>query len=114
MSGWLAADRYQDAAELAFYIPGQPNVFAVNLSGRGNQYDLWPGFPDLARQGDDLLLVVDESEEMHSTVARLAPYFVDVRRDTLVELRNRRGVVAQRRLWLLRNWRTGWPVTRAR
>ena len=111
---WLAADRYQEAAELAFYAPAHPTVFSMNLSGRGNQYDLWPRFPDLARPGDDLLLVVDEGNEMHGTVARLAPYFVDVRRDTLVELRNRRGVVAQRRLWVLREWRTGWPVPPAR
>lgn len=111
---WLAADRYQDAAELAFYAPAHPPVFAVNLSGRSNQYDLWPGFPDLASRGDDLVLVVDESDEMHSTVARLAPYFLEVRRDTLVELRSRRGVVAQRRLWVLRDWRTGWPVSRER
>ena len=111
---WLAADRYQESGELAFYAPAHPTVFSMNLSGRRNQYDLWPGFPELAKPGDDLLLVVDESDEMHGTVARLAPYFADVRRDSLVELRNRRGVVAQRRLWVLRDWRTGWPIPRER
>ena len=107
---WLGADRYQDAAELAFYTPRHPVVFAMNLSGRGNQYDLWPRFPELARRGDDLVVAVDESPQMHSTVARLSGYFGEARRDRLVELRNRRGVVTQRRLWLLRGWLGGWPI----
>lgn len=106
---WLGADRYQDAAELAFSTPGHAFVFSMNLSGRPNQYDLWPRFPDLAHAGDDLLLVVDESAEMHGTVVRLAPFFAEARRDALLALRNSRGVVSLRRLWILRGWRGDWP-----
>src|SRR5439155_7728412 len=91
------------------YSPSHPSTFAVNLSGRGNQYDLWPGFPDVARAGDALVLVVDETPDVHGTVARLAPYFTSVARGDVVDLRTRRGVVSQRRLWLLSGWRGGWP-----
>ena len=107
---WLGADRYQDASEIAFYTPGNPFVFSVNLSGRGNQYDLWPRFFDVARPGDDLVVVVDESVETHGTIVQLAPFFAESRRDRLLPLRNRRGVVAQRRMWVLRGWRGGWPT----
>ena len=48
---WLGGDRYQEAAELAFYAPGTPATFAMNLAGRVNQYDLWPRFPEAARRG---------------------------------------------------------------
>jgi 4-amino-4-deoxy-L-arabinose transferase-like glycosyltransferase len=108
-ASWLGADRYQDAAELAFCSPSHPSTFAMNLSGRGNQYDLWPGFPDVARAGDALVVVVDETPDVHGTVARLAPHFTSVTRGDVVDLRTRRGVVSQRRLWILSGWRGGWP-----
>ena len=57
----MAANRYQDAAELAFNLPGQPEVFSLNLGGRDNQYRYWPGFPERARAGDDLLLVLADA-----------------------------------------------------
>jgi 4-amino-4-deoxy-L-arabinose transferase-like glycosyltransferase len=108
---WLGADRYQEAAELAFYLPEHPTTFAMNLSGRGNQYDLWPPFPELAQRGDDLVLVVDETPDVHGTVARLTPFFAGVSRGDVVDLRNRRGVVSQRRVWMLRDWQGSWPTT---
>jgi hypothetical protein len=106
---WFAADRYQDAAELAFHLPDRPTTFSLNLSGRSNQYDLWPGFADRARLGDHLVVAVDDTPDTNPVVLRLAPYFGSVTRDSLVELRNRHGLVAQRRLWLLRDWIGGWP-----
>ena len=106
---WLGADRYQDASEIAFYASGRPTVFSMNLSGRGNQFDLWPRFPDRARPGDALVLIVDESPQTHGTIVQLAPFFADVRRDELLPLRSRRGVVSERRLWILRGWNGGWP-----
>ena len=107
---WAGADRYQDAAELAFNIPNHPTTFSLNFAGRGNQYDLWPGFARTARPGDDLVLAVDETPDVHPAVARLSPYFRSVSRDRLVELRSRHGVVADRRLWVLRGWTGGWPA----
>ena len=109
---WIAADRYNDAAELAFYAPGHPTTFSLNLGGRTNQYDLWPGFADLARTGDNLVVALDESAEVHPIVAQLARYFKTIARDTLVDMKNRHGLVSQRRLWVLREWIGGWPPRR--
>ncbi|MDB4878304.1 MAG: putative rane protein [Gemmatimonadetes bacterium] len=108
---WLGGDRYQEAAELAIQDPAHPTTFAMNLSGRPNQYDLWPRFPDRAKAGDNLVLVLDESDGPHDVVTLLAPYFQSVRLDHLVSLRRGEGEVGQRRLWLLSGWRGGWPST---
>jgi 4-amino-4-deoxy-L-arabinose transferase-like glycosyltransferase len=109
-TAWLAADRYQEAAELALQLPGHPTTFATNLSGRANQYDLWPRFPDLARPGDALVLVVDESAEPHAAIVRLSPYFTTIERGPLVELRRGSGEIGRRRVWTLVGWRGGWPA----
>ena len=83
---YVGADRYQDASEIVIFAhtrfrrATRPDsatfVFAVNQSGRRNQYDLWPRFPDVARPGDDLLLVLDDGDDFHSSARRLAPFFV--------------------------------------
>ena len=96
---WLAADRYQDASELAFTMPDHPQVFALNLAGRPNQYDLWPGVRDSLRTGDDLTLVLDDEPDPPPPVARLAPYFARIERGALVEMHRGDLVVARRRLW---------------
>jgi hypothetical protein len=106
---WIAAERYQDASELAFHIPSHPTGFSLNFAGRSNQFDLWPGFPQLAHPGDDLVLTVDEAPEEHPIVRLLAPYFRGISRDSLVALRSPNGVVAQRRIWVLRGWSGDWP-----
>jgi len=107
---WVAADRYQDAAELGLHLPGHPTVFSLNFGGRTNQYELWPRFADRAHPGDALIVALDESIGRHPIVATLAPYFHDVTRDSLVDLTNRRGIVTQRRLWVLRGWTGSWPA----
>jgi 4-amino-4-deoxy-L-arabinose transferase-like glycosyltransferase len=111
---WLAGDRYQEASVLAFYTDPHPRVFATNLSGRPNQYDLWPRFPDEAKPGDNLVLVVDDSEEghPHEAVRELTPYFAEVRRGPLAPLRRGSGVIGARRIWTLVAWRGGWPSSR--
>ena len=106
---WMAADRYQDASELSFHLPNHPTTFSLNLSGRSNQFDLWPGFADTAHEGDDLAVAVDETADTNPIILRLAPFFETFARDSLVELRNRHGVVTQRRVWVMRRWRGGWP-----
>jgi 4-amino-4-deoxy-L-arabinose transferase-like glycosyltransferase len=109
---WLAADRYQEASELAFHAPGQPTTFAVNLSGRRNQYDLWPRFPDVARQGDALVLVLDEVDHVHHSAYALQPFFETMTMGPLVELRRGEGVIGRRRIWILTGYRGGWPEQR--
>jgi dolichyl-phosphate-mannose-protein mannosyltransferase len=96
---WLAADRYQDAAELAFHLAGHPTVFSLNLGGRSNQYDLWPTARDSLRLGDGLTVVLDDVDGTPPPAAKLAPHFARVDRGTRVEMRRRGQVVARRRLW---------------
>jgi 4-amino-4-deoxy-L-arabinose transferase-like glycosyltransferase len=96
---WLAADRYQDAAELAFNMPGHPTVFSLNLAGRPNQYDLWPTARDSMRRGDALTAILDDVPDPPPPVAQLSPHFSHVERGALVELHRGGHVVARRRLW---------------
>ena len=110
---WLGADRYQEASELAFHDPFHRPTFSLNLSGRPNQYDLWPAFSDLAKPGDNLVLVLDESAGSPGPITRLSPYFSDVRRSTVIALRRQQGEIGRRRLWTLVSWRGGWPVPNA-
>jgi undecaprenyl-diphosphatase len=46
-SVFLMSDAYQIAGEVAFYAPGQPRVYNVNLGRRMNQYDVWGGLDKL-------------------------------------------------------------------
>jgi 4-amino-4-deoxy-L-arabinose transferase-like glycosyltransferase len=101
---WIAGDRYQEASELAFHIRAHPETFAMNVAGRPNQYDLWPRFSDVAKPGDNLLLVVDEGAEPHAAVTTLAPYFAEVRKSDLMVLRRNGRHVGTRRAWLMLSW----------
>ena len=109
---WMGGDRYQEASELAFHVESHPTTFAVNVAGRANQYDLWPRFPDRAHSGDNLLLVLDDSDQPPAPIERLAPFFASVRRGDRVMLRRGRSEIAARRLWLLLGWSGRWPVAR--
>ncbi len=106
---WIAGDKYQDASELAFHLPERPVTFSLNLSSRPNQYDLWPGFPQLARRGDDLIVVLDEVPYPHHTAVVLAPLFRSMTKGSLVPLtRPGEGVATRRRIWLFRGWKGTW------
>ena len=111
---WLAGDRYQEASVLAFYTPSHPRVFATNLSGRPNQYDLWPRFPDVAERGDNIVIVLDDSDEghPHEAIKALAPFFDEARRGPLAPLRRGSGEIGARRVWMLVGWHGGWPASR--
>jgi len=107
---WVAADRYQDASELAYHLPGRPEAFCLCLTGRHNQYELWPSFASRAAPGDALVAAVDERPGVHENVARLAPYFQRVTRGALAPLLRGDDTVAVRRVWLLEGYRGGWPA----
>lgn len=110
---WLGVDRYQDAAEVAFHLPDHPEVFSLNLGGRPNQYDFWPGFAARARPGDDLVLAVDDPEgEIHTAVQRLASHFGTVVRGERVELKrdDDEPPISVRRIWTLEGWNGTWPA----
>ncbi|HEY4218924.1 MAG TPA: glycosyltransferase family 39 protein [Gemmatimonadaceae bacterium] len=106
---WLGGDRYQEASVLAFYTPTHPATFATNLGGRPNQYDLWPGFRNRAQAGDNLVLVLDDSQTPPSPIVALAPYFAMVQPAEVVTLRRGSGEIGTRRIWRLTGWRGGWP-----
>lgn len=107
---WVATDRYQEASELAFHLPGKPRTFALNLTSRPNSYDYWPGFAGTAARGDGLVLVVDQTASpLHPTVEMLRPHFRTVRRgEPFVASRNGE-VLRQFQIWSLDGWRGTWP-----
>ena len=107
---WIASDRYEDASELAFHLPGHPTVLSVNLVRRPNQYDLWPGFRDLARPGNCLLLAIGTGPEPHPLVELLRPHFETTRVIESFAAERSGGVIRARRLWLLDGWRGSWPM----
>ena len=99
---WVAADRYQDASELAFHLPDQPTVFALNLGGRTNQYDIWPNAFDKIRPGDGLVAAFDADAKGDSLAGVVGTWFAESKRGETVALRRGDGVVSERRLWLYR------------
>lgn len=111
---WVAADRYQEASELAFHLPGHPRTFSLNLTTRGNHYDFWPSFRQLARRGDSMVLVVDELATAHPTVQLLAPHFSVTRRGEMVTLARNGDPVKYLRIWRLDGWLGGWPQPQLR
>ncbi|HEX6964144.1 MAG TPA: glycosyltransferase family 39 protein, partial [Gemmatimonadaceae bacterium] len=112
---WVAGDRYQDAAELAFHLPEHPTVFSLNLNSRQNQYALWPGFTRAARPGDNLVVVLTPPEGGEGgrspVVEALIPHFESVRRGSLVALGRGDDVRSRRRVWMFEGWRGSWPAT---
>jgi 4-amino-4-deoxy-L-arabinose transferase-like glycosyltransferase len=106
---WLGGDRYQEAAELAFWSRGHPLTFATNIAGRPNQYDLWPGFATVAQPGDNFVIVLDETEEPHAALRLIQPYFRSAERGLLVPMMRAGGLIGTRRIWTLVGWRGGWP-----
>ncbi len=111
---WIAADRYQDASELAFHLSGHPTVFALNMAGRPNQFDLWPTAGDSLRLGDGMVVVLDDVEGggVPTPVARLSPHFASVVQGERVDLRwGSSRVVGRRRLWHFFNLTVPLPAT---
>jgi len=43
------ANRHEDAAEAAFYMPGQPEVWCVGIGSRPTAYDYFDDQPDFAK-----------------------------------------------------------------
>ncbi len=99
---WVAADRYQDASELAFHLPSQPTVFALNLGGRPNQYDLWPSPYERVRPGDGLVVALDSDVHGDSLARVVSQWFADTKQGETISLRRGEGEVTQRRVWLFR------------
>ncbi|MES2176216.1 MAG: glycosyltransferase family 39 protein [Gemmatimonadota bacterium] len=108
----VAADRYQDVSELAYHLPDRPLVFCTCLSGRHNQYEIWPSFPSVGQPGDNLVLALEDTSASAGSPAKLGPYFDRVTRGSLAPLMRGGDTVAMRRIWTLEGYRGGWPVGR--
>jgi 4-amino-4-deoxy-L-arabinose transferase-like glycosyltransferase len=106
---FIAADRYQEASEIAFWIAGNPETFALNLGSRHNQYDLWARFPDRARIGDRLVVALDETDGVPATIVTLDPHFASILRGELVEMHRGNGIIGLRRIYTLDGWKGSWP-----
>lgn len=105
---WIAADRYQDASELAFNLPANPRVFSLNLGGRPNQYDLWPSIYSVASHSDCALVVVDEGAAGEQIVRRIG---ADSAALVSHAVMNWRGTpVGRRAIWLVRGLPSAKPV----
>ena len=107
---WLGADRYQDAAELAFLTPGHPTVFAFNVGGRPNQYDLWRSFPAAARVGDGLVVALDTGAAGAGIARTLSRRFAAAAPGAQVALTRGHDTITVRRLWRFTGWRGSWPA----
>ena len=105
---WIAGNRFQDASQLAFYLKGHPFVFSLNIRSRANQYDLWPGFPQLAKPGDDLILVLDDSVEAPIAGA-FTPYFSRLTEGERIVTGGSQPALVPKRIWLLECWQGRWP-----
>lgn len=99
---WVAAERYQEASVLAFYLEDHPPVFSLNLNGRTNQFDLWETAYEKIRPGDGLIAVFDDNPAGDALAAKVGSWFRETRGGAHVVLRREGGEVAHRRIWLYR------------
>lgn len=100
---WVAAERYQDASQIAFNLPDHPTVFSLNLGGRANQYDLWQGPEDVMRDGDALVAAFDATAAGDSLADVVSKWFGATQRGQTVQLRRAGGIITERRIWLYRD-----------
>jgi hypothetical protein len=105
----VAANRYQEAAVLAFLLPDRPRVLALNLQSRPNQYDLWPGADQVVRRGDGLVAVFQATPREDSLARAVGNAFADARPVATVSLRREAGEITTRRVWLYTDRRGALP-----
>jgi 4-amino-4-deoxy-L-arabinose transferase-like glycosyltransferase len=103
---FVAAEKYQDASELAFWLPGHPEVLSVNTGYRPNQYDFWPQLRDVAHAGSSLILVgpADSPDSLIATnpgLTALAPEYHQVTLAGIVALGRGGSVRERKRIWVL-------------
>jgi 4-amino-4-deoxy-L-arabinose transferase-like glycosyltransferase len=101
---WFAANRYQDAAGLAFALDGRPELFSLNLGRRPNQFDYWPGFIDRAQPGDCLVAVLGSGDFAVRLAEHVGAAFDSAEEGPRVDLARGDNVWARRRLYTFRGW----------
>ena len=108
----VATNRYQEASELAFHLPGRPAVVSLNIRRRSNQYAIWPGFEDRASAGDCLVFVDIDDGWARQIVSDLGERFAATIEVGPTSRKRGRGVTADYRLWAFTGW-TGESLTPA-
>lgn len=106
---YVAAERYQDASELAYHLKSHPRVYSLNLMGRANQYDLWSTFDEVASPGAGMILVLDDENGEPREIRKLACCF-HIDPGESVALMRGDSFVARKRLWFLSQWNGEWPL----
>jgi 4-amino-4-deoxy-L-arabinose transferase-like glycosyltransferase len=106
---FIAAERYQDASEVAFHLEDHPKVFSLNLTGRPNQFDLWKQFADTAPLGAALILVLDDERDEPRVIRKLFCCFTRIDESEGVALMRRSQLITRKRIWILMGKRDGWP-----
>ena len=101
----VAANRYQEASELAFHLPDHPSVFSLNVRRRSNQYAIWPGFEDTASVGDCLVFVDIDDGWARQIVEDLGARFGVTSEIGPTQRRRGSGVTADYRLWAFTGWK---------
>ncbi len=105
---WIAADRYQDASELAFNLPNNPRVFSLNLGGRANQYNLWPSIYSVASHTDCAVIAVDEGAAGERIVRKIGADSAALVGHAVMRWR---GIpVGRRAIWLVRGLPNAQPI----
>ncbi|MCC7195709.1 MAG: glycosyltransferase family 39 protein [Gemmatimonadaceae bacterium] len=107
---FVAAERYQDAAELAFHLPDHPQVYSLNLTGRANQYDLWSQLRDDAPLGSAVVLLLDDEDDEPRVIRKLGCCFTRIDESEGVSLMRGDEVVKRKRIWILTGRSDGWPL----
>jgi 4-amino-4-deoxy-L-arabinose transferase-like glycosyltransferase len=106
---FIGAERYQDAAELAFHLPGNPRTFSMNLTGRPNQYDIWPQYREVAPNGALLILVLDDERAEPRVIRKLSCCVARIDQSEGVSLMRGDGIAARKRIWILQGKGDSWP-----
>lgn len=57
---FILSDKYMVSSSLAFYTPGRPITYCLNIRRRMNQFDIWPGFEN--RVGDSAIYVTYDND----------------------------------------------------
>jgi 4-amino-4-deoxy-L-arabinose transferase-like glycosyltransferase len=109
-SVYVATNRYQEASQLAFHLPGHPTVFSLNVRRRSNQYAIWPGFEATASDGDCLVFVDIDDGWARRIAADLDGRFGESVEIGHTQRKRGRGVTADYRLWGFSGW-TGETLT---
>jgi hypothetical protein len=102
----VAAQKYQDASELAWWMPDHPDILSINTGYRANQYDLWPQLRDRAQPGSALIVVgpadgADSLIAMNPGLTALAPQYTRATLLGIFELGRGGSVRERKRIWLL-------------